>query len=74
MQWDHLPGFEKLGDVSAAFWGRSRLEVLAEIAKCELVCANCHTIRTFERSGWGKWSVKEPRLIYDSLGKGRQVA
>src|SRR5437773_1609137 len=41
MQWDHLPGFEKLGDVSAAFWGRSRDDVLAEIAKCELVCANC---------------------------------
>jgi hypothetical protein len=25
MQWDHRPGFEKLGDISAAFWdGRGR--------------------------------------------------
>lgn len=65
MQWDHLPGFHKLGDISEAFWGRSREEVLAEIAKCELVCANCHTIRTFERSGWASsWSLNEMPSVY----------
>ena len=52
MQWDHLPGLEKLGDISTAFRGHSREEILAEIAKCELVCTNCHTIRTAERAGW----------------------
>lgn len=54
MQWDHRPGFEKVGDLSEAFWGRSRDEVLAEIAKCDLVCANCHAIRTFARMSL-KW-------------------
>lgn len=29
-----------------------REAVLEELAKCELVCTNCHTIRTFERAGW----------------------
>jgi len=40
---------DKLGDVSAVCWRRPREEVLAEIAKCELVCANCHAIRTYRR-------------------------
>jgi hypothetical protein len=57
MQWDHMPGLEKLGDISTDFRGRSREEILEEIAKCELVCANCHAIRTFQRAGWGIWSV-----------------
>lgn len=69
MQWDHKPGFEKVGDISADFWGRSRAEVLAEIAKCDLVCTNCHTIRTFERSGWHlRWLHETPNL-YDALAE-----
>jgi len=71
MQWDHLPGFDKVGDVSEAFWGRSRGEVLAEIAKCELVCTNCHAIRTFDRNGWASsWSPSETSAPYiSSLGR-----
>jgi predicted HNH restriction endonuclease len=48
MQWDHLPGVEKLASV-AELYGYSRDRVLAEIAKCELVCANCHAVRTYRR-------------------------
>jgi hypothetical protein len=55
MQWDHVPGAPKLGNISTDLRGRSREQILAEIAKCELVCANCHAIRTFERAGWGGW-------------------
>ena len=67
MQWDHLPGYEKLGDLSEDFWGRTRDEILAEIAKCHLVCTNCHTIRTFKRNGWGTWWVREGYVLYDAL-------
>jgi hypothetical protein len=58
MQWDHLPGFEKLGDMAGGPWlaGRTPEEILAEIAKCELVCTNCHAARTSRRAGWGKRS------------------
>jgi hypothetical protein len=56
MQWDHLPGTSKLGNISTDLRGRSREEILEEIAKCELVCANCHAIRTFQRAGWGGWT------------------
>lgn len=64
MQWDHLPGFEKLGNISGSWTGRSEQEILAEIAKCELVCANCHAIRTFRRNGWGPWAVHEAEAAY----------
>lgn len=64
MQWDHLPGFEKLGDISGSWVGRTEGEILAEIAKCELVCTNCHTIRTFRRNGWRGWSLSESEAAY----------
>jgi len=64
MQWDHKPGFEKLGDL-ADFWGHSRDEILSEIAKCDLVCTNCHTIRTFGRNGWGAGWIREDALAYE---------
>ena len=68
MQWDHLPGFEKAGDIAGPWRaGRTPAEILAEIAKCELVCTNCHTLRTFARNGWGNRSP-EPRHRARRLG------
>ena len=64
MQWDHLPGSVKIGDISAAFWGRPDEEVRREIAKCELVCTNCHTIRTFRRNGWDRPALGETEGVY----------
>lgn len=48
MQWDHPPGVVKVANVAELYRGR-RARVLEEIAKCELVCANCHAVRTHER-------------------------
>jgi hypothetical protein len=48
MQWDHPPDVEKVAHVAELYRG-SRARVLDEIAKCELVCANCHAVRTHER-------------------------
>ena len=50
MHWDHLPGFEKAADVSVMVTARTRAAVLEEIQKCELVCANCHVMRTVARA------------------------
>ena len=50
MHWDHLPGYEKLGSVSQMVGSRSRAITLAELKKCELVCANCHVLRTMSRA------------------------
>ena len=50
LEFDHLPGFDKSGNLSMAaqtVWSMKR--VMEEIAKCEVVCANCHRIRTATR-------------------------
>jgi hypothetical protein len=48
MQFDHVRG-EKLFNVSY-FRSKAKIDfLLAEIAKCDVVCANCHAIRTHER-------------------------
>ena len=50
MTFDHLPGYEKRADVGWLMRFSSKKTILAEIEKCEPVCANCHAVRTFERS------------------------
>ncbi len=71
MQWDHRAREDKLGDISADFWHRSRDDVLAEIAKCDLVCTNCHAMRTFARSGWALRWLKEELAGYDGVAPDR---
>lgn len=48
MDLDHRPGTDKLFNCSST-WGRSAVEMLDEIDKCDLVCSNCHRVRTWER-------------------------
>src|SRR5712691_3732151 len=48
MTWDHLPGRAKVGDISS-LRRFSKRAVMVEIEKCELVCANCHAVRSYER-------------------------
>lgn len=47
MDFDHLYG--KLVNVSQIANWRGWKEIKKEIAKCELVCSNCHRIRTHTR-------------------------
>ena len=49
MQWDHLPGTAKVGEISKMMRHLSPKLILEELAKCELVCATCHAIRTYRR-------------------------
>jgi len=51
MHWDHLPEYQKLGSISEMVGNRPRTLVLEELKKCELVCANCHVLRTISRAG-----------------------
>ena len=48
MDFDHVRGAKQFSVGAGALtlaWDR----VLAEVEKCELVCANCHRVRTHER-------------------------
>jgi len=51
MDFDHRPGPVKCFNL-ANVAGQTRISLArleAEIAKCDVVCANCHRIRTHER-------------------------
>lgn len=53
MDLDHRPGEDKAITPSAMVargWSDERVQ--AEIAKCDVVCANCHRIRTAIRGNW----------------------
>ena len=49
MEWDHVPGHTKHDDVSSLARAGKTRQFHAELAKCELVCANCHAVRSYER-------------------------
>lgn len=49
LDWDHVDG-DKISRISNMIAnGRPWAEISREIGKCDLVCANCHRIRTIER-------------------------
>ena len=53
LTFDHLEPAEKDFNISKAVQnGTSWERIQAEIAKCEIVCHNCHAIRTSEQFGW----------------------
>jgi hypothetical protein len=55
MDFDHRPEAEKLFGLNFNNLSHRPLEdILAEIAKCDLVCSNCHRIRTKARNQTGR--------------------
>lgn len=52
LEFDHLPKHEKLGNISFMMKAGVHPKIFrAELAKCELVCAICHRMRTYFRAG-----------------------
>lgn len=49
MDFDHVRG-KKLFNIGTSYTRYSMEKLLAEIEKCDIVCANCHRIRTKNRS------------------------
>jgi hypothetical protein len=50
MDFDHREGHKKVAVINRmVMLGWSRDRILAEIAKCDVVCANCHRERTWQR-------------------------
>jgi hypothetical protein len=48
MDWDHVKG-QKLFAIARVSACVNKKELLEEIKKCELVCSNCHRLRTIRR-------------------------
>jgi hypothetical protein len=49
MDFDHRDPSEKLSGVTRMIGRSGTPRILAEVAKCDIVCANCHRTRTFTR-------------------------
>lgn len=49
LEFDHLPQHEKLGSPIYVARTYSMEKALEEVKKCDIVCANCHKIRTWQR-------------------------
>lgn len=65
LEFDHLE--DKEFTISEGIRDRSWQSVLDEIAKCEVVCANCHRRRTARRGGFRR--VIASQLAAESLGE-----
>lgn len=53
MEYHHRDPTEKLGAVATLLINAGRQRVIDEIAKCDLLCSNCHRIREHgERLGY----------------------
>lgn len=61
LDFDHLPGVEKRFEIARAVNASTRAwpTILKEIAKCEVVCANCHRRRTALRLSSRKHLVSQ---------------
>lgn len=47
MSFDHLPEYDKRMTISKMVLSGYKIETIeTEVRKCDLVCANCHLIRT----------------------------
>jgi len=75
MDFDHLPQFKKTKGIAHLIRNTHSMEsIIKEIAKCELVCANCHRIRTSSRSksvftagiegNWSKPPARTTRYVW----------
>jgi len=49
LDFDHLPGHVKRRDISRLL-RMHRNTLVVELAKCEVVCSNCHRVRTWQRN------------------------
>jgi hypothetical protein len=57
LEFDHLK--DKLFEITRGIRERNWDDVLAEMAKCEVVCANCHRRRTAQRGGYLRAAVAQ---------------
>lgn len=52
LDFDHRPNEKKLGNIAQLINTLDWKLLRAEMAKCDIVCANCHRVRTQSRKQW----------------------
>jgi len=76
LEFDHVG--QKKGCISALILEGADTDLIdSEIAQCEVVCANCHRIRTARRANWlradPEWRERLPELFPGQAAKVRYV-
>jgi hypothetical protein len=59
MDFDHVKGVKSF-NIAHGVKNKTWAEIEEEIAKCEIVCSNCHRVRTRERGRKSEQRVEEP--------------
>lgn len=54
LEFDHRPDEMKLFHISDRMASGTMEDLIAEIAKCDVVCANCHRVRTVIKNQFGQ--------------------
>lgn len=55
LTFDHRDGTEKIDTIGALLSRSGWSTFLAEVAKCDVRCVNCHRVRTAQQFRWSKW-------------------
>lgn len=50
MQFDHINPSEKSGTIDYMVSNYGKAKIFNEMLKCEIVCANCHAVRTYKQN------------------------
>ena len=50
LEFDHRPGVKKFGNVYHVLKKYGWDKAWAEVKKCDVVCSNCHKVRTYTRT------------------------
>jgi hypothetical protein len=58
LDFDHKDEKEKKYGISSMIYSYNWATILAEIEKCNVLCANCHRIRTSKQFGWWYENIK----------------
>ena len=59
MDFDHRNPATKSDDIATIINKLSWNKLYEEIAKCDVVCSNCHRIRTAKQFGWNEYGFVE---------------
>lgn len=62
MEWDHPDRSIKSFTIAMRAGGGITPSLMAEIAKCDLICSNCHRVRTRQQFEAGEWKSGRPRF------------
>lgn len=54
LEFDHRPDEDKKFHISDGMVSGTMEDLIAEIAKCDIVCANCHRVRTVIKNQFGQ--------------------